>query len=75
MTRLESMSLKQLFALRARLWSDPAVVSAEIEADFAGPAVEKFVRGNAIIARNLAAGPVKRIEALESRVEALETKH
>lgn len=73
--RIEAMSLKELFALREQLWVDPVAVSAELAAGMDGPAVETFMRGEMIIARNLTAGLIRRIEALESRVQALETEH
>lgn len=75
MAKIENMRLGELFTFRERLWADPTSVSSELIASVDTPAVEKFVRGEAILVRGLANGLIRRVEALESRLKALETKH
>lgn len=73
MVAIETMSLKELFALRERLWADPTVVSAEIAASLGGPGAAKFMQGESFLLSSLV-GLQQRVNLLESRVEALETQ-
>ncbi|MDP3410724.1 hypothetical protein [Bosea sp. (in: a-proteobacteria)] len=75
MARIENMSLGELLAFRERLWAEPLAAASDLMASLDTRAMEKFMQGEAILVRGLANGLIKRVEALESRLKALETKH
>jgi hypothetical protein len=68
----EDMKLRELFELHQKLWNDPARLSRRLSETPMAPSAQKLARGDAFLARAVAAGLAKRIEAIEKRLIALE---
>ena len=70
MSALEEMGLRELMALRAQLWEEPATVAPLIAA--AAARSKKLLQGQDIVARSFATAIAKRLDDIERRLDALD---